>query len=270
MTQYWKAPANVALGRIDIQNTFCPGGNLPVENGDEVVDVTNDLTPHFDTAFDSQDWHPEGHISFASSHEGKQPIVDTVRIWYDRDSEGKAERAVYPVGEDVADAIDQTLWTDHAVQNTEDADFRSDLVRRPQDWLIRKGTNPMIDSYSAFYENDGATQPTFDDGSTMSEKLKENGIDTVVFTGLAFDFCVGWNALDAVKDGFEAIVVKDATRSIKAPVEIKDDEGNVIRTTDTEELMLEQLAAAGVQVVEAADLPRVLGVQPSRAPQFRP
>lgn len=269
MTQYWKAPANVALGRIDIQNTFCPGGNLPVENGDEVVDVTNDLTPHFDTAFDSQDWHPEGHISFASSHEGKQPIIDSVFLLYERDDAGKVVDAkVVPEG--TPGAIQQALWTDHAVQDTEDAAFRSDLVRRPQDMLIYKGTNPLIDSYSAFYENDGATQPTFDDGSTMTDKLREKGIEKVVFTGLAFDFCVGWNALDAVKDGFEAIVVKDATRSIKAPVEIKDDEGNVIRTTDTEELMLEQLAAAGVQVVEAADLPRVLGVQPNRAPQFRP
>lgn len=269
MALYWKAPANVALGRIDIQNTFCPGGNLPVENGDEVVEATNDLTPRFDNAFDSQDWHPEGHISFASEYEGKQPVIDSVFLLYDRDASG-AVTGAQVVPEGTPGAVQQTLWTDHAVQNTDDADFHPDLLRRESDLLIHKGTNKLIDSYSAFFENDGVTKPTFDDGSTLADKLRERGINTIVLTGLAFDFCVGWNALDAVKEGFEVIIVKDATRSIKAPVEIKDDDGNVIRTTDTEELMMEKLEAAGVKVVNSSELQRTLGVQPNRGPLYLP
>lgn len=268
MAAYWKAPANVALGRIDIQNTFCPDGNLPVPNGDEVVGVTNDLTPRFDNAFDSQDWHPEGHISFASEYEGKQPF-ESVYLLYERDEDGVVTGAQI-VPEGTAGAIEQSLWADHAVQDTDDADFHPDLLRRGSDLHIYKGTNKLIDSYSAFFENDGVTKPTFDDGTTLADKLRERGINKIVLTGLAFDFCVGWNALDAVKEGFEVVVVKDATRSIKAPVEIKDDNGNVIRKTDTEELMLEQLDAAGVQVVHSSELQRVLGVQPNRGPLYLP
>ena len=209
--------ADAALVIVDVQNDFCPGGNLAVNGGDQVVPVINKLRNAFNTVVLTQDWHPAGHSSFASTH--------------------KAE----PFTTKEMDYGTQVLWPDHCVQNSEGAEFRSDLTlsRGDGNWIIRKGTNPAIDSYSAFFENDQKTRPTFNDGKTFTEKMKERGVKTLVFTGLAFDYCVGWNALDAVKEGFNAVVVEDATRAI-AP--------------DTEAAMRKQLADAGVKVVKAVDL----------------
>lgn len=221
MEENWKAPADTALIIVDVQNDFCPGGNLAVENGDKIVPLVNALKEHFNTVVLTQDWHPAGHTSFASSHEGKAPM----------------ETTEMPYGT-------QVLWPDHCVQGSEGAAFHKDLDVSGTDLVLRKGANPAIDSYSGFFENDGKTQPRFDNGKTLSETLREAGIKKVVLVGLAFDFCVGWHALDAVKEGFDATVVKDATRSIAIP--------GADGAPDTEQAMQRQLEDAGVKVVNSA------------------
>lgn len=218
----WVAQRNVALVGVDIQNDFCPGGNLAVPEGDTVVQVFNKLRDHFHVVALTQDYHPAGHSSFASQHEGKEPL-DTVKM---------------PYGE-------QTLWPDHCVQATEGAEFHPDLDIRENDLIIQKGTRKEIDSYSAHYENDHETPPTFDDGKTLTETMRERGVDTLVFTGLARDFCVGYSALDAIKDGFNAIVVIDGTKAIGAPI-------NHNETTDT--AMIAQLKEAGAKIVHSNQL----------------
>lgn len=238
MTKIWMAPANTALVRVDVQNDFCPGGKLAVTDGDAIVPLVNALTPRFTVAGDSQDWHPRGHKSFAGTH-GLAPF----------------SQIEMPYGT-------QTLWPEHCEQGTEGAAFHPALLRRAQDFLIRKGTNVDIDSYSAFFENDRTTRPQMDNGSNFAEHLKGLGIRRLVFTGLAYDFCVGWNALDAVAEGFEAVVVKDATRSIALPVTLPDG-----TKTDTEALMTAQLERAGVRIVTSAQLPRALGL--ADAPAYR-
>ncbi len=124
---------------------------------------------------------------------------------------------------------------------------------------MRGSLNPLVDSYSAFFENDKISQPRFEDGMTMIEKLESEAIDTLVFQGLAGDVCVGWHALDAKKAGFRVIVVWDVTRSIKTPA--VDEKGNLIPGKTSEDMMLEQLRDAGVEIINSADLPRALGIQ---------
>lgn len=174
-----------ALLVIDVQNDFCPGGALPVPQGDAVVPVINELVGVFDHVILTQDWHPEGHHSFASSHEGTSPY-DTVEM---------------PYGE-------QVLWPDHCVQGSAGAEFHPDLKTTPAELIIRKGFRPEIDSYSAFFENDQET-PT-----GLTGYLRERGIDTVYLAGLATDFCVKWSALDGRKQGFTVHLIEDATRGI--------------------------------------------------------
>ncbi len=138
---------------------------------------------------------------------------------------------------------EQRLWPDHCVQNSPGADFHPDLVVvENKDLILKKGTDKRIDSYSAFFENDRHTEPRFDDGQGFAEKLYAKNIKSVVFSGLAFDYCVGWNAYDASLEGFKVYVVKDATRAI-AP--------------DTEASMTAKLQAAGVQIIHAQDLPKI-------------
>lgn len=213
------APQNTALVIVDAQNDFCPGGKLAVNDGDKTVPVINSLREAFSTVVLTQDWHPAGHSSFASSH--NVPPFSAMEMPYGA----------------------QILWPDHCIQGSAGAEFHKDLRRKDSDFLIRKGTNKALDSYSAFFENDHKTRPVFDDGQTLSEKFRQRGIDTLVFTGLAFDYCVGWNALDAVKEGFKAIIVEDATRAI-AP--------------DSEQDMRKQLGKAGVKIVKSADLAAAL------------
>ena len=174
-----------ALLIIDVQNDFCPGGALAVPEGDTVVPNINKLVERFDTVIQTQDWHPENHNSFASSHPDHEPF-ETIEVSY---------------GE-------QTLWPDHCVQGSEGADFHPDLNIRKTQLIIRKGFREGIDSYSAFYENDNIT-PT-----GLSGYLRERGIDTLYITGLATDFCVKWSALDGLKEGFEIYIVKDAVKGI--------------------------------------------------------
>lgn len=174
-----------ALIVIDVQNDFCPGGALAVAKGDSVVPRINAMMAEAGTVVLTQDWHPAGHGSFASSHEGKAP-TETITL---------------PYGE-------QVLWPDHCVQGSTGAAFHPGLRTDPADLILRKGTNPAIDSYSAFFENDRST-PTGLDGW-----LRTRGITTVTLAGLATDFCVQFSALDAARLGFETEVALDACRGI--------------------------------------------------------
>jgi nicotinamidase/pyrazinamidase len=173
-----------ALIVIDVQNDFCPGGALAVAGGDEIVPGINTAMPEFDAVLLTQDWHPAGHASFASSHPGTVPM-ETV------------EAAYGP----------QVLWPDHCVQETAGAAFHPGL-RTDGDLILRKGFHPAIDSYSAFFENDKTT-PTGLEGY-----LRTRGIDRVTFVGLATDFCVAWSALDAAALGFDTRVRMDLCRAI--------------------------------------------------------
>ena len=173
-----------ALIVIDVQNDFCPGGALAVPSGDEIVAPINAMMPDFDAVILTQDWHPAGHSSFASSHPGKAPY-DLVEM---------------PYGP-------QVLWPDHCVQGTPGAEFHPDL-RTDADLILRKGFRSAIDSYSAFFENDRTT-PTGLEGY-----LRTRGIDRLTLVGLATDFCVHYSAVDAARLGFDVTVRTGACRAI--------------------------------------------------------
>lgn len=174
---------------IDIQNDFCPGGALAVPDGDAVVPLANRLARRFQAVGASvvltQDWHPPGHSGFASVHPGARPF-DTILL---------------PYGP-------QTVWPDHCVQNTPGAAFHPRLEAGPGARVQRKGANPAIDSYSAFFENDKVT-PT-----GLGDILREKGVRRVFVAGLATDFCVAHTAIDAARLGLEAYIVEDACRAI--------------------------------------------------------
>ena len=170
---------------VDVQNDFCPGGALAVADGDAVVPLVNALGRVFAHVVLTQDWHPPGHSSFASSHPGRQPF-------------DSLEAAYGP----------QTLWPDHCVQGTQGAAFHADLDLPGAELVIRKGFRREIDSYSAFFENDHAT-PT-----GLAGYLRERGLARVYLCGLATDFCVGFSAIDAARAGFEAVLIEDACRAI--------------------------------------------------------
>ncbi len=170
---------------VDVQNDFCPGGALAVPDGDSVVPVINRIAPAFAQVVLTQDWHPPGHQSFASSHPGRQPF-ETI------------EAAYGP----------QTLWPDHCVQDTPGAAFHADLETVRAEMIIRKGYRTEIDSYSAFFENDRKT------ATGLRGYLRERGLGRAFLCGLAGDYCVAYSAIDAAKDGFEAVVIEDACRAI--------------------------------------------------------
>ncbi|MGJ5074130.1 bifunctional nicotinamidase/pyrazinamidase [Bradyrhizobium oligotrophicum] len=170
---------------IDVQNDFCPGGALAVADGDAVVPVINRLSRMFDHVVLTQDWHPAGHSSFASSHPGKAPF----------------ESVTMPYGP-------QTLWPDHCIQGTPGAAFHAGLATDKAQLIIRKGFRAAIDSYSAFFENDKTT-PT-----GLAGYLRERGLKRVFLVGLATDFCVHYSAVDARRLGFAAIIVDNACRGI--------------------------------------------------------
>lgn len=174
-----------ALVVIDMQNDFIPGGQLAVQGGDEIVPLINRLGARFRNVVVAQDWHPAGHVSFASSHPGKAPF-DSVQLPYGA----------------------QTLWPDHCVQGSHGAQLHADLDLPHAQLIVRKGFNRDIDSYSAFVEADRRT-PT-----GLSGYLKERGIDTVYLVGLALDYCVAWSALDARTAGFNTVLIVDACRAI--------------------------------------------------------
>lgn len=174
-----------ALLVVDVQNDFCLGGALAVDKGDEILPVINRLIDENEHVILTQDWHPAGHSSFATSHSGKKPF-DTIDMPY-----GK-----------------QTLWPDHCVQGTNGAEFHPGLQWTRAQLVIRKGFRIGVDSYSAFYENDRQT-PT-----GLSGYLRDRNIGSLTITGLATDFCVAYSALDAVSHGFDVRVRLDACRGI--------------------------------------------------------
>ena len=174
-----------ALIVIDVQNDFCPGGALAVAGGDQIIPQINAMMGNFDAIILTQDWHPQGHSSFASSHAGKAPF-DMIDMPYGA----------------------QVLWPDHCVQGTDGAAFHAGLNTDAADMIIRKGYNSGIDSYSAFFENDHKT-PTGLEGY-----LRTRGITTLTMVGLATDFCVHFSAVDAAKLGFDVTVLEGACRAI--------------------------------------------------------
>jgi nicotinamidase/pyrazinamidase len=170
---------------IDVQNDFCPGGALAVPRGDEVIAPIHRIAPRFAHIILTQDWHPKDHISFATSHVGKQPF-DSIGLGYGP----------------------QRLWPPHCVQGTHGAEFHPALGLTQAELILRKGFRPQIDSYSAFFENDRTT-PT-----GLAGYLRERDLQRVFLAGLAYDYCVGYSALDARRLGLPAFVLRDACRAI--------------------------------------------------------
>lgn len=174
-----------ALLIVDLQNDFCEGGALEVPKGSTIVPVVNQLIDSFDAVIQTQDWHPAGHASFATSHEDKEPY-DTIEMDYGS----------------------QVLWPDHCVQGSEGAEFHTDLKTDKSQVIIRKGFRPEIDSYSAFYENDHKTK------TGLTGYLKTRGITDLYTVGLATDFCVKWSILDGIDEGFNMHIIEDAVKGI--------------------------------------------------------
>ena len=174
-----------ALLVIDVQNDFCPGGALQVAGGNEIIPGINQEMTKYDYIILTQDWHPKGHSSFATSHDGRNPL-DVIEM---------------PYG-------DQVLWPDHCVQGSHGAEFHSELNTARANAVIRKGSNPLIDSYSAFFENDRKT-PTGLHGYFRSLEIEK-----INLVGLATDFCVNYSAQDAAKLGYKVSVFEKMCRSI--------------------------------------------------------
>jgi len=177
-----------ALLIIDIQNDFCPGGALPVPEGDQVITVINSIVKKFYKVIATQDWHPINHISFARNHPGKKEYEEIE-----------------------VSGIKQVLWPIHCVPGTKGAEFHPDLIADNFDLILRKGNNPKIDSYSAFRENDKKTI------TGLNGYLKELDIKQVFICGLALDYCVFYSAMDSKEMGFDTYVILDATRGIDSP-----------------------------------------------------
>lgn len=196
---------------VDIQNDFCPGGALPVRRGDQVIDIIHHVARHFEHIILTQDWHPAGHLSFASAHPGRKPF----------------EMIEFSYGA-------QTLWPDHCIQGAFGAEFHPSLSLPQAELILRKGFTRDIDSYSAFVENDRVT-PT-----GLAGYLRERQLRRAFIAGLAYDFCVAYSSLDARKLGFEAVIIRDACRSI-------DIAGSVAAVES-------QFAGAGVMIVGSEDL----------------
>ena len=196
-----------ALVVIDPQNDFCPGGALAVADGDSIMQPINEMMGAFDLVILTQDWHPEGHSSFASSHDGAVPFSLTDM----------------PYGP-------QVLWPDHCIQGSDGAAFHPALDTMRADVVIRKGSNPAVDSYSAFFENDKAT------ATGLAGLLRDRGCEELTMVGLATDYCVAWSALDGVANGFRVEVRLPTCRAI-------DLDGSLDRS-------LADMRAAGVTLVE--------------------
>jgi len=175
-----------ALLIIDIQKDFLPGGSLEVPKGDEIIPAVNEIQEFFDLVVATQDWHPQDHGSFASNHPGKKP-GDKVKL----------------------DGIEQVLWPDHCVQETEGSQFAEDLQMERVVKIIRKGTDPLVDSYSGFYDNKHKR------ATGLHEFLKEKHVDTVTVTGLAADVCVRYTTLDALELGYKVYLIRNATRAVE-------------------------------------------------------
>ena len=174
-----------ALILIDLQNDFCPGGNLEVPAGDEVITVANQLMDHFDVIIASQDWHPANHLSFAANHPWRRPgqVIDL-------------------------NGTQQILWPMHCVQNSFGAEFAKGLRTDQITKIVYKGTDPEIDSYSAFFDN------AFQQSTGLDEYLQELDIDEVYIMGLATDYCVKFTVLDALRLNYDVKLITDGSRGI--------------------------------------------------------
>ena len=175
-----------ALILVDLQNDFLPGGALAVSGGDEVIPIANQVQKHFELVVATQDWHPADHGSFASNHEGREPgqVIDL-------------------------NGLDQVLWPVHCVENTPGAAFVDGFDTSRVDRVFQKGTDPGIDSYSAFYDNDHKTS------TGLAEYLRKKRVTDVYIMGLATDYCVKYTALDALGEGFRTFVIEDGCRGVE-------------------------------------------------------
>jgi len=201
-----------ALLLVDIQNDFMPFGSLPVAHGDEVVPVANDLVTRFDLVVATQDWHPPDHGSFAMNHDGRSP-GDVIQLG----------------------GIDQVLWPPHCVQNEPGASFHSGLDVARIDRVIRKGTQPEIDSYSGFFDNHHGR------ATGLEGLLRGRDVSGLVICGLATDYCVKYTALDGRALGFEVTVVEDGCRAVDLAL------GDGARALD-------EMQAAGCHVIKSPQL----------------
>lgn len=174
-----------ALLIIDVQNDFLPGGALAVPEGDLVIPIINMLQDVFELIVATQDWHPANHGSFAVNHENKKP-GEFIKL----------------------SGLEQILWPVHCVQHSEGAEFHPELVKKKWTEVFQKGTNPLIDSYSGFYDNNRMQD------TGLSAYLKEQNVDTLYIAGLATDYCVKYTVLDALKEGFKTYLVEDATKGV--------------------------------------------------------
>ena len=200
-----------ALILVDLQYDFMPGGALAVAEGNRVVEIANRLMPHFDLVVATQDWHPAGHVSFASRH-GKQPgdIVDL-------------------------GGISQVLWPDHCVQGTHGVELHHALNQTEIDHVVHKGTDPQIDSYSGFYDNQHRR------ATGLADYLRERNVSDVYVMGLATDYCVKYTALDARQLGFGTYLLEDGCRGVN------------LKSGDVD-AAIEEMAAAGVKVVKGGSI----------------
>jgi nicotinamidase/pyrazinamidase len=173
---------------VDVQNDFCPGGALQIKDGDSIIPLINRIMDRFDLVVATQDWHPQNQVSFASNNPGKN-IYDQINI----------------------SGIAQTLWPDHCIQGTKGAEFHDDLDLSKFCLILRKGMNPLVDSYSAFIENDRNTE------TGLAGYLKALKVREIFICGLATDYCVYYSAMDSLRYGFRCNVIIDATRGVDVP-----------------------------------------------------
>jgi nicotinamidase/pyrazinamidase len=198
-----------ALVIIDMQNDFMPGGALAVPEGDKIVTLVNELQEKFDLVIATQDWHPEKHASFASSHAGLKEF-DVIKL----------------------NGLDQVLWPDHCIQNSNGADFHSALKTSKIEAIFRKGTDLKIDSYSGFYDNAHLKS------TGLAGYLMEKNVDQLFFAGLAAEYCVYFSIIDALAEGFETTLIEDATRALnpedyeKIRIDILRKGGKIINAED--------------------------------------
>lgn len=198
-----------ALIIVDVQNDFCPGGSLAVSDGHTVVPVINRIRKRFEHVIATKDWHPRNHASFASSHPGKKPgdIIDL---------HGTA----------------QILWPDHCVQETIGSDFKKGLDIRSSDKIIFKGTDPRLDSYSGFFDNDKKSKTQLD------IILKKNNSAEIYIAGLATDYCVKYTVLDGLALGYTVFVMRDAVRGVN------------LKSGDSDDV-LQEMAKKGAHIIES-------------------
>eukprot|EP01024_Parvocaulis_polyphysoides_P014124 TRINITY_DN1568_c1_g1_i1.p1 TRINITY_DN1568_c1_g1~~TRINITY_DN1568_c1_g1_i1.p1 ORF type:complete len:326 (+),score=54.58 TRINITY_DN1568_c1_g1_i1:83-979(+) len=226
----------VALLIIDVQNFFV-GGSLAVENANEIIPLINQIRNQdeefYDIVVHSQDWHPPAHVSFFSAHQGTLDHSCTPDCTEQSTTPKKCRKAELFKPFTLQTCSEQMLWPDHCIQNTHGSQFAPGLITEKTDILIKKGKQQNVDSYSAFFDNDGVSKTELD------SILKRNEITTIVMVGLALDYCVGFSAIDARKLGFEVFVVENATRGV---------------SLESVEQRKDEMVEAGVKIINSEQL----------------